>query len=142
MNRNPEISVGVMLELLKRNGLIQAFSNRTQDSLARIVTFFNKYFSDARFTRVLLDIIDIFIDVYEPQFMSLSPDVQRLLVELNRRIKIEEELTCEFLKLEGQIEMIVNASEGHSDETEIVDLTEINALRPSENAIKSQIIEV
>lgn len=141
MNRTPEVSVGVMLELLKRNGLIQAFSNRTQDSLARIVTFFNKYFSDARFTRVLLDIIDIFIDVYEPQFMSLSPDVQRLLVELNRRIKIEEELTCEFLKLEGQIEMIVNASEG-SDETEIVDLSEINALRPSENAIKSQVIEV
>jgi U3 small nucleolar RNA-associated protein 15 len=141
VNRTPEVTVGVMHELLKRNGLVQAFANRTQDSLARIVTFFNKYISDGRFTRVLLDIINVFVDIYEPQFLSLSPDVQRLFVELNRRIRVEEELTCEFLKLEGQIEMLLRASEV-SSEQEVVDLTKTAPLLPSNDAMKSQIIEV
>lgn len=130
-----------MHELLKRNGLVQAFANRSQESLAKLVTFFNKYVSDSRFTRVLLDIIDVFIEVIEPDFMKLSPDVQRLLVELNRRLGVEEELTCEFLKLEGQLEMLINASE-ITEEQDIVDLTEVEKLKPSENALKSKVIEV
>jgi hypothetical protein len=130
-----------MHELLKRNGLIQSFSNRSQESLAKLVTFFNKYVSDSRFTRVLLDIIDVFIEVIEPDFMKLSPDVQRLVVELNRRLGVEEELTCEFLKLEGQLEMLINASEVN-EEQDVVDLTEAEILKPSENAQKSKVIEV
>lgn len=141
VNRTPQVTVALMQELLKRNGLVQAFANRTQDSLARLVTFFNKYVTDTRFTRVLLDIIDVFIEVVEPGFMSLSPDVQRLLVELNRRLKVEEELTFEFLKVEGQIEMLINASE-LTEEQDIVDLTNAEILKPSEDAMKSKVIEV
>lgn len=141
MNRTPEVTVALMHELLKRNGLVQAFANRTQDSLARLVTFFNKYVSDSRFTRILLDIINVFIDVVEPTFMSLSPDVQRLLVELNRRLSVEEELTCEFLKLEGQLEMLINASE-LTEEQDVVDLTNAEILQPSADALKSRVIEV
>lgn len=143
VNRTPEVTVALMHELLKRNGLIQAFANRSQESLAKLVTFFNKYFSDSRFTRVLLDIIDVFIEVVEPDFMSLSPDVQRLLVELNRRLGVEEELTCEFLKLEGQLEMLINASElVEEQDADFVDLTDAEIFKPSENAQKSKIIEV
>lgn len=141
VNKTPEVTVALMHELLKRNGLVQAFSNRTQESLAKLVTFFNKYVSDSRFTRVLLDIIDVFVEVIEPDFMKLSPDVQRLVVELNRRLGVEEELTCEFLKLEGQLEMLINASE-ITEEQDVVDLTDAEILRPSENAQKSKVIEV
>ncbi len=130
-----------MHELLKRNGLVQAFSNRTQESLAKLVTFFNKYVSDYRFTRNLLDIIDIFIRVVEPNFMLLSPKVQGLLAELSRRLAVEEELTRDFLKLDGQIEMIINASELNGEQI-TVDLTKAENLKPSENAMNSKAIEV
>jgi U3 small nucleolar RNA-associated protein 15 len=138
VNRTPQVTVAVMQELMRRQGLVTAFSNRTQDSLAKIITFFNKYISDGRFTRVLIDIANIFMDIYEKSFLSLSTDVQRLVIELCRRIKVEEELTLEFLKLEGSLDMIINAAAG-AKESQIV---ETSKLHPSLNAQQAAVINL
>jgi U3 small nucleolar RNA-associated protein 15 len=139
VNKTPQVTVAVMQELMRRQGLTIAFSNRTQDSLAKIITFFNKYISDSRFTRVLLDVANIFIDTYEKSFLSLTSDVQQLIIELCRRIRVEEELTLEFLKLEGSLEMIMNAAAVGSRDMELNSSTK---LYPSENAKGAAVINL
>lgn len=138
-NNAPQVTVAVMQELMRRQGLTTAFSNRTQDSLAKIITFFNKYISDGRFTRVLIDIANIFLDVHEKSFLSLSADVQKLVIELCRRITVEEELTVEFLKLQGCLDMVMSAAAGVKEDNEII-ISEQSKLHPSENAQRAAVI--
>jgi U3 small nucleolar RNA-associated protein 15 len=143
VNRTPEVTVALIHELIQRNGLRQSFADRQQDSLARIITFFNRYVGDGRFTRVLIDAINIFLDVYEPQFMSLVPEVQRLLVELNRRLLVEEKMTLNFLKVGGSLDMLINASK-ITLENQVVDLTtNANAkMLPTETAMKANVLNL
>lgn len=142
VNKTPHVTVAVIKELIKRQGLISAFSNRTQDSLAKIITFFNRYISDGRFTRTLIDAANIFLDVYEATFLSLTPAVQRLIIELHRRILVEEQLTLEFLKMEGALEMLMTAAAASKEDQEepTIDLT--LKLHQSENARKAAVISL
>lgn len=139
--QKPEITVAIMQELMRRQGLVIAFSNRSQDSIAKIVTFFNKYMSDGRFTRTLIDIANIFLDVYEKSFLSLTADVQKLIIEMCRRIKVEEELTIEFLKLKGSLEMVINAAAGVKEDQES-QVDPLSKFYASENAQRAAVIKV
>lgn len=137
----PQVTVAVMQELLRRHGLTTAFSNRTQDSLARILTFFNKYISDGRFTRVLIDIVNVFLDVHEKSFLSLAADVQKLFIELCRRVTIEEELSIEFLKLQGCLDMVMTSAAGVKEDNEIETISSLK-LHQSENAQQASVISL
>lgn len=141
VNATPQVTVAIMQELMRRQGLVAAFSNRTQDSIAKIITFFNKFMSDGRFTRTLIDVANIFLDTYENSFLSLTPDVQRLIIELCRRVKLEEELTLEFLKLEGSLEMLMGAAAGAKEDQE-VQTKLLMKLHPSENAQEAAVINL
>jgi U3 small nucleolar RNA-associated protein 15 len=144
VTKTPEVTVAIIHELIRRNGLKQALANREQNSLAKILTFFNKYMGDSRFTRILLDAINIFLDVYEPQFMSLTPEIQKIIIELNRRVQLEESMSLEFLKLQGALDIITNAAEIVSErQNETIDLTEEpTKIQPSSNAAKATVINV
>jgi len=141
VNKTPEVTVAVIQELIRRQALTTSFQNRTQDSIAKILTFFNKYISEGRFTRVLIDATNIFLDVYESSFLSLVPAVQKLIIELNRRIRQEEQVTLEFLNLEGSLEMIMNAAAAVKD----VQMTQneiAKRLQPSDSATAATAIKV
>jgi U3 small nucleolar RNA-associated protein 15 len=142
MNRTPEVTVALMQELMRRQGLETAFANRSQDSIGRILTFFNKYLSDSRFTRTLIDIVNIFLNVYEDSFHTLTPEIQRLIIQLHRRIKQEEELTLEFLKLQGELDIIMNAATGVSEDQQLQLSANEKKLEPSINAQKASVIKV
>lgn len=141
VHNTPQVTVAVMQELLRRQGLTVAFSNRSQDSIAKIVTFFNKYISDSRFTRVLLDVTNIFLDVHENAFLSMSSEVQKLIVELCRRIRVEEKLTVEFLKLQGSLDMVMCAAAGAKEAQEI-QTHPTSKMHPSENAQHASVIKL
>lgn len=140
----PQVTVAVMQELMRRQGLTMAFRNRTQDAITKIVTFLNKYISDGRFTRVLIDIANIFLDVYEKDFLSLTTGVQQLITELCRRIRVEEELTIEFLKLKGSLEMVMCAAAGAKEDQEEQELQAVHSsrLHPSNNAKHAEVIRL
>lgn len=131
-----------MQELLRRQGLVSAFTNQSQDSLAKILSFFNKYISDGRFSRVLIDIINVFIDVHEKSFLSLSTDVQKMIIELGRRIRDEEKLTIEFLKLQGQLDMVMSAASGVQDDREVETAPSKSKMIQSESAKRAAIIKL
>ncbi|CAO1420781.1 unnamed protein product [Diamesa hyperborea] len=137
--KTPEISIAVIQELLHRKGLERAYADRTQESLARIITFFNKYISDNRFTRVILDAINVFLNVYQESFHELTPEIQKLVVELGNRVKKEEEMTFSFLNLQGALEMILAASAVDDQDEDGIDKSLMVA---SENAKASAVIKL
>lgn len=141
IKKAPQVTVSVMHELMRRQGLSTAFSNRTQDSLAIIIGFINRHISDGRFTRILIDVSNIFLDVYEQSFLSLSTRVQKLIIELYRSIHSEEKLSVEFLELQGCLDLIMSSADGVKDDLEAEQGPQ-QKLRPSDDAIKSSVIKV
>ena len=122
-SKNPEVTISLIQQLIHRKGLAQAFSDRSQNSLARIITFFNKYLSDYRFTKVIIDAVNILLSVYEHSFDKLTPDIQKLFVELAARTKKEQEMTILLLSLQGSLEILLagaSAAEPVDEEDERV----------------------
>lgn len=59
VNKTPHVTVALMQELIRRQGLKQAFSGRDGKSLVNILKFLNKYIGNIRFGRILLHVANI-----------------------------------------------------------------------------------
>jgi U3 small nucleolar RNA-associated protein 15 len=136
-SKNPQVTVAVMQELIRRKGLARAFSDRPQNTLFKIVTFFNKYIGDSRFTRVIIDAINVFLNVYEDSFDQLNPAIQKLILELAERVKNEEEISLHYLELQGSIELLM-AGATIPEQSESPD----TLLQATENAKVASVINV
>lgn len=145
MNKTPEVVVGVLHELLKRNGLETAFANRTQDSIGKLITFFIKYIGHGQFTNKLVDIINVFLNVYEDSIQEQSSQIQRMFIQLYMRMKTEEDQTMEFLKLQGELDIIMHAaaaSDSRDNRYGQSAAPNLDKLHPSENAHEASLIKV
>lgn len=139
-SKNPEITISLIQQLIHRKGLEQAFADRSQNSLARIITFFNKYLSDYRFTKIAIDAVNILLGVYENSFDQLSPDIQKLFIELAARTKKEEQLTVLLLSLQGSLELLL-AGAGAADPIE-EENDRIDHMQATESAKQTNVIRV
>ncbi|KAJ8952934.1 hypothetical protein NQ318_006551, partial [Aromia moschata] len=106
-NKNPHITVSVMQELIRRNALHKAFQGRDKKSLLQILRFFVRNITDQRFTRILTNAANIFIDTYEEKIPFLPPDVGKLFVDLTQLLNQELELCNELGALEGMMNMLL-----------------------------------
>lgn len=61
VNKTPHVTVALMQELIRRQGLKQALSGRDGKSLVTILKFLNKYIGSIRFGRVLLHVANVFM---------------------------------------------------------------------------------
>lgn len=108
VNKNPQVTVSVIQELIRRKGLQRALSHRTHKSLAAIIRFLCRYISDYRFTQTLIDATQVLIDSYEDQFEELLlSDVGKLLATLLGKLKQEVKLTYDCLGVSGAIDMLI-----------------------------------
>ncbi|XDV29159.1 hypothetical protein PO909_032312 [Leuciscus waleckii] len=101
----PEVAVVVMMELNRRGTLKNALAGRDEASLARILDFLLKYITDPRFSRPLLTVGDIVLDLYQ-QVIPQSPVVERLLQRLLELLGREAELQQEFLQVLGILDTL------------------------------------
>lgn len=114
MNKTPEITVSVMHELMRRKALDRAFRGRENKSISHILRFFNKYISDYRFTRVLIDALHIFLDVYESSITSFPAEIGLQFVNLNKVLKQEMMLADQLAALQGSMQLLLaGASAGN-----------------------------
>lgn len=107
VNKTPEVTVSVMHELMRRKALHRAFQGRETKSLLQILRFFNKYLTDSRFTKVLIDAVNIFIDVYEDSITSLPSEVGVLILNLNKTVEQEMKLTEQLGCLLGSMQLLL-----------------------------------
>lgn len=87
--RKPEVTIGVMQELIHRKGLHRALAGRSKESLNGIINFICRNLGDIRFTRVLIDVITILIELYE-SYIPLSLMLQGIQSKANENFVKED----------------------------------------------------
>ncbi|XP_059621624.1 U3 small nucleolar RNA-associated protein 15 homolog [Phlebotomus argentipes] len=111
VKKNPHVTVALIQELIRRKGLARAFSGRSHKSLAQLLRFLNHHINDYRFTRVLIDAVNILLDVYEDSMPTFSKTVLDLFRQLARKLKQEENITYACLQVQGCTDLLIsNAS--------------------------------
>nr|XP_023025430.1 U3 small nucleolar RNA-associated protein 15 homolog [Leptinotarsa decemlineata] len=138
--KNPQITVSLMQELIRRKALHKAYKGRDKKSLTQILRFFIRNIADHRFTRVLIDAANIFLDTYEDSISVLPPEVGKLFVDLTQVIKQELEVLDSLASLQGMMSMLL-ASQVTVDETSEFNKKGHNLL-PSADAQKNLVLTI
>lgn len=129
----------------------RALDKRTHHSLSNIILFIIRYIGDHRFSRVLIDVGNILLDVYEEQFKEFTGPLGRSFINLSKALHREEKVTKDFLQMQGALELILsgaNISERGTagiaplDVQQPIQFGKSSELIPSESAKKQLIIDV
>lgn len=144
VNKLPHVTVALMQELIRRRGLERALAGRTHKSLASIIRFLMRYIGDYRFTRVLIDVTNILLNVYEKDFRQFTGEIGKQFLYLSKKLKKEEELTVAFLQFQGAVELLLaGASVGDQSGTEQIKFGQIgNEMKPSEYAKENFVVDI
>ncbi|XP_053981815.1 U3 small nucleolar RNA-associated protein 15 homolog [Hylaeus volcanicus] len=138
VNKTPHVTVALMQELIRRQGLKQALAGRDGKSLVNILKFLNKHAGSVRFGRVLLHVINVLMDVYEDHLDELAAEPRKMFSILASKLEEEENLILTLSELQGKLHMILSAAE-------IVPPTpvkDVQVLEPSSNAQKNLILSI
>lgn len=123
-------------------------SGRDHASLSNIILFIIRYIGDHRFSRALIDVANILLDVYEDQFGEFTGPLGRSFINLSKALHREERVTRDFLQVQGALELIMSGASVSDRGTTNIAPFDINAipkkseLVPSETAKKQLIIDV
>ncbi|XP_047003670.1 U3 small nucleolar RNA-associated protein 15 homolog [Schistocerca americana] len=139
VNKTPHVTVSVLLELMRRKALRSAIAGREGRSLLTILRFLIKYIGDYKFTRILIDVTNIFMDVYE-DVIDQDPEVSKMCSVLAEKLRKEEELTKQLLEVQGALQLILSAASVGEQNIETRFTTE--KLYPSENAQVNPVVNV
>ncbi|CAH1155239.1 unnamed protein product [Phaedon cochleariae] len=139
-NKNPQITVSLMQELMRRKALQKAFQGRDKKSLTLILRFFIRNITDYRFTRVIIDAANILLDTYEDNIAMLPVEVGKLFVDLGQVIKQESELADSLAGLQGMMNMLM-ASQVTVDDRIVCD-KKGHQLKPSADAQKNFVLTI
>lgn len=136
ISRNPHLTVCVIQELIRRKGLTRAFSGRSYKSLSQLLRFFNRYISDYRYTRVLVDAVNVLLNIYGDSIHAFPKEVLNLFKQMAKKLKQEENVTYSCLQVQGCIDLLISNSAFNARKDYNEDLIQ------SENAKKLDTINV
>lgn len=132
-NRTPHITVGLLSELLRRQGVERALRGQPKEFLIKFIAFLIRYIGDSRFMRVLTDVSNTLMDAYEDEFSTLSGDVAKKFLELNKALKREEQLLYDCLELRGAFGLLFSGADVTDRSSGIIEYgRDLNKLKPSE----------
>lgn len=126
----------------------RALAGRTQASLSNIILFIIRYIGDHRFSRILIDVANILLNVYEEQFKEFTGPLGRSFINLSKALHREEKVTKDFLEAQGALELILSGANVSEKGTAHIAPLDINRtprkseLEPSESAKKQMIINL
>ncbi|KAH9529770.1 snoRNA-binding rRNA-processing protein [Dermatophagoides farinae] len=107
-NNDPEKVVNFMQELIRRNGLQSALAGRNVTDLKRIIKFIITHLSDIRFSRILLDVSLILVNIYTSDIRHVEK-VRILFKELNQRVDDEIDNLQKMSEISGQLQFLINS---------------------------------
>ncbi len=110
----PEYCYSLLFELMRREGLRTALGGRDEKSLALVLTYVNRYIADMRFTRLLVHVGDILVDLYLPNH-GMSERIDKLFTDLGRRLAREVRYVEELARLQGAVDLVLAASGGRKE---------------------------
>lgn len=107
--KKPEYAYSLLFELMRREGLKTALGGRDEKSLASVLTYVNRFIADMRFTRLLIHVADILVDMYLPHH-GMSERIDKLFADLGRRLEREVRYVEELSRLQGAVDLVLAAS--------------------------------
>lgn len=139
VSKQPENTVAILQELLRRKVLHDAMDNLNEKNIGSLLKFLKKNLGETRFTRTCIDTANVFIDVFENQITTFSGQNLLLFRNLQKEIKEEIEVCKKVSELEGAICLLMASAQISTDGN----LVELNGtLAPSSKAQKEIIIDV
>ena len=106
--KKPQYAHSLFYELIRREGLKTALVGRDEKSILQLLTYLNRYITDPRFTKVLLHVANILVEICcIPQFGE-SKKVMKMLRDLERKLERELGFIGELTKLQGVMDLVVN----------------------------------
>lgn len=143
VNKKPHVTVALMQELIRRKGLERALIGRTHKSLSAIIRFLIRYIGELRFTRVLIDVTNVFLNVYEMDFPKFTEDIGKQLIYLSKKMKQEMELTVAFNHFYGALELLLaGANVGDASSQQINFTQKSTVMKPSEYAQENFFVDI
>lgn len=135
----PEKTIALLQELLRRKVLNVAIDGLSEKDIGALLRFFKKNLGEMRFTRIIIDSVNVFIDVFENQIKLFSEQNLWLYNSLKEEIIQEIDVCKRASELEGAISLLLSGAQVDStrDMIEISDM-----LAPSSKAQKEIVIDV
>ncbi|XP_037035241.1 U3 small nucleolar RNA-associated protein 15 homolog [Bradysia coprophila] len=142
-NKTPHITVGLLSELMRRQGVERALRGQPNEFLIKFISFLIRYIGDRRFIRVLIDVSDTLLDAYEDEFSSLSGDVAKKFMELNKTLRREENLLMDCLELRGAFGLLFSGASVADQSSDIIEYgRELNKLKPSNTVEEDFVVRI
>ncbi|CAH2087464.1 unnamed protein product [Euphydryas editha] len=135
----PEKTIALIQEMLRRKVLHIAINGLSEKDIGMLLKFFRKNLGEARFTRIVIDAVNVFVDVFENKIKQFSEQNLCLYTSLQEDIQEEIEVCKRVSELEGAIGLLFSGAQvGNS-----LDTMELNDnLVPSSKAQKDIVIDV
>lgn len=137
----PPVTVSIFQELIRRKGFHQAIAGSDSTIINTFIKFVWKHLGDYRYTRTLIDVTNIFLDVYGDDMNSFDEHKRKSIEELRRRVKKETEFTFKLLTLQGSLHMILSAASIRNNLTQQT-VTLSSSLEPTQAALETIVFNV
>ncbi|KAK2588454.1 hypothetical protein KPH14_004443 [Odynerus spinipes] len=138
VNKTPHVTVALLQELIRRQGLKQALAGRDGKSLVNILKFLIRHIGNIRFGRVLTHVANVLMDVYEDNLDGLGAEPRKMFNALANKLQEEEDLIILLAQLQGTLQIILSGAETQH----VVTAKDNQNLEPSSAAQKNLVFSI
>lgn len=138
-NKSPHITVIVIQELIRRRAFQKSLNGCDKKMVAQMLRFFIRNLTDYRFTRILIDAVNIFLDEFEEKVSQLPVEVGTLFVELTKLLREESDLCDNLAQLQGVMDMLLTGQSSINSDSEVLN-SKSEKLTPSSDAQKNFVL--
>ncbi|XP_017045979.1 U3 small nucleolar RNA-associated protein 15 homolog [Drosophila ficusphila] len=110
MEKQPELVVAVITDLLHRRSLDKALTDRPDKVLIKFINFVCLHLGEIKFMRPLMMAASTVLDVFERQLVVYSHQLMEALERLSAAFQTEIKLTAELSRLKGAMDMLIGVS--------------------------------
>lgn len=115
----PEYTYSLLMELSRREGLRTALSGRDEKSLCSVLHYINKYISDTRFSKMVIYVAELLMDLYLPQH-GMSSQIDQLFKQMKQKLDKEANYCEELMQLQGAVDLILTAADTSRKDSDFV----------------------
>merc|ERR1719461_2505322 len=106
--KKPEYTHSLLMELIRRDGLLKALAGRDEKQLCPLLQFINKYLADQRFSKLCIHVSNILIDLYLPHH-GMSSRVDNLFSDMLRKLDREVNYLETLMELTGAVDLLLSS---------------------------------
>ena len=135
----PEKTAALLQEMLRRQVLHVAMNGLNEKDIGALLKYFRKNLGETRFTRVIVDSANVFVDVFESQVKFFSELNLWIYTTFMKELEEEIEVCKRVSELEGAINLLMAGAQ-ISNSTDTVEIND--SIAPSVKAMKEIVIDV